>query len=124
MLLLCKYIAWYNGNLHKGIKFNLFHFSRNIEVRILIFGYAVASTSTIICIKLYGYLQVSLQYMVQHISYWSDWSYLIDRKIEFIEWFYLYWFWKMGPVESILLAVVYTWYIFYVIQTCQYIWYC
>ena len=34
----------------------------------------VASTSIILCIKLYGYLWVLLQDMVQLISYWSDWA--------------------------------------------------
>ena len=49
---------------------------------------------------------------------------LIDGKIKIIEWFYLVLILQRGPVESILLAVLYIWYIFYVIQTCQYIWYC
>ena len=49
---------------------------------------------------------------------------LIDWKITFIEWFSLLLILQRGPVESVLLAVLCTWYIFYVIQTCQYIWYC
>ena len=47
----------------------LFHFLRSTEVRTLIFGYVVASTSTVLYIKLYGYLQVLLQITVHLISY-------------------------------------------------------
>ena len=43
----------------------------NFKVRFLIFGHMVAVTGTILYIKLYGYLQVSLQDMVQLVSYWS-----------------------------------------------------
>ena len=42
------------------LNLTFFHFSRSIEVRTLIFGYVVASTSVVLYITLYEYLQVSL----------------------------------------------------------------
>ena len=52
--------------------FNFFFiFKSNFKVR-LFFGHVAAVISTIIYIKLYGYLQVSLQDMVQLISYWFN----------------------------------------------------
>ena len=54
---------------YNGTKLNLFHFLRSIEVRTLIFGHVVVSTSTVLYIKLYGYLWVLLQIMVHLISY-------------------------------------------------------
>ena len=44
----------------------------NFKVRLLIFGYVVAVTGTILYIMLHGYLQVLLQDKVQLISYWFD----------------------------------------------------
>ena len=41
----------------------------NFKVRLLIFGYVLTAIGAILYIKLYGYLQVSLQDMVHLVSY-------------------------------------------------------